>query len=243
LSDQQAFENGLVEDFKGTKLFSDPVVYPHWTTEAGKQKLVYIVTGQYWDGQSQTRNGKTVAEWTPRCVITQTPYKPRIGIPDAKGQVVAEYPSVVQFLDALHRVYKVNYHYAWWAVYPVLTWIVGCAIVIGGIWPTLVNLLTFGTLTRPPEVKAVSLWNILGTKRRHVPKFAYSAPQGDEEDELLAPSTPAENPETTAPAAQPLATAPLEIVPQDAQEQHSYGADKDDFYPTERHAPPSNGSH
>ena len=166
LSDQQAFENGLVEDFKGTKLFSDPVVYPHWTTEAGKKKLIYIVTGQYWDGQSQTRNGKTVAEWTPRCVITQTPYKPRIGIPDAKGQVVAEYPSVVQFLDALHRVYKVNYHYAWWAVYPVLTWIVGCAIVIGGIWPTLINLLTFGTLTRPPEVKAVSLWNILGTKRR-----------------------------------------------------------------------------
>ncbi|HEX5243554.1 MAG TPA: hypothetical protein VFW23_09870, partial [Tepidisphaeraceae bacterium] len=37
LSDQQAFENGLVEDFKGTKLFSDPVVYPHWTTDAGKQ--------------------------------------------------------------------------------------------------------------------------------------------------------------------------------------------------------------
>jgi len=243
LSDQQAFESGLVEDFKGTKLFSDPVVYPHWTTDAGKQKLVYIVTGQYWDGQSQTRNGKTVAEWTPRCVITQTPYKPRIGISDAKGQVVAEYPSVVQFLDALHRVYKVNYHYAWWAVYPVLTWIVGCAIVIGGIWPTLVNLLTFGTLTRPPEVKAVSLWNILGTKRRHVPKFEYSAPQGDDEDDLLTPATPSENSENTAPAAQPLATAPLEAVPQDPQDPRSYGADKGDFYPTERHAPKSNGSH
>ena len=243
LSDQRAFEYGLTEDENSTKAFVDPVVYPHWTIEGGKKKLVYIVTGLSWDGQEKTVNGVRTGNLTPHCVITQTPYRPVLGVPDAKGQVVAEYPSVVQFLDALHRVYKVNYHYAWWAVYPVLTWIVGCAILIGGIWPTLINLLTFGTLTRPPEVKAVSLWNILGTKRRHVPKFAYSAPQGDDEDEILAPATPAENSNTTAAAAQPLATAPLEAVPQDPHDPRSYGADKGFFYPTERHAPRSNGSH
>jgi hypothetical protein len=49
LPDQQQFENGLVQDYNGSRLFNNPVVYPHWTTDPkGQRELVYIVSGQYW---------------------------------------------------------------------------------------------------------------------------------------------------------------------------------------------------
>lgn len=239
LPDQQQFENGLVQDYNGIHLFNDPVVYPHWTTgPGGERKLVYIVSGRFWDGREEVKDGKTVAEWRPRCVITKTPYKPTIGINDAGNKPIAEFPSVVQFLDALHRTYKVNYRYAWWAPHPVLTWVVGCVLVIGGIWPTLINLLAYGSLTRPREVKPVSLWNVRQRKTPEKPKMSYASPAPRGDEEMLAPSAEtAETEDAAQPAARPLAGAPLELVPEGPAEQRAYGADKGDFYPTERHAP------
>lgn len=235
LTDQQQFENGLVQDYNGLRLFSDPVVYPHWTTERGGQKkLVYIVSGRYWDGREQIKDGKSVAEWLPRCIITRTPYRPRIGIAEG-GPTVQEYPSVVEFLDAMHRVYKVNYQYAWWALHPVLTWVVGCLIVIGGVWPTLVNLLAFGRLTRPPEVKPVSLWNVRAPKSPEIrgPSFA---PESSGDDEGFTATTVPAAESSDAPPAPAMAGGPLELTPEGPRQDREYGADEDDYYPTERHA-------
>src|SRR5690349_3228998 len=62
LTDQQQFENALIQDYKGTRLFSDPVVYPHWTTDtSGKTSIQYIVSGGYWDGHPEENDGKAVA--------------------------------------------------------------------------------------------------------------------------------------------------------------------------------------
>ena len=241
LPDQQKFENGLVQEYSGIRLFSNPIVYPHWTTDAhGHKKLIYIVSGSFWDGHEEMKDGKPVAEWRPRCIITDTPYRPKIGVSENGGPVTAEYPSVVQFLGAMHRLYKVDYRYAWWALHPILTWTVACLLVIGGIWPTLVNLLAFGRFTRPPEVKAVSLWNIRGSKPRPEPKAIYaptSTGEPEEEEQDLTPATPQENTDAPAPAVQKLATEQLEAVPQGPADDRSFGAAKDDFYPTERHAP------
>lgn len=238
LPDQQQFENGLVQDYNGIRLFSNPVVYPHWTTDPkGQRKLVYIVSGQYWDGHQEIKDGKAVAEWVPRCIITETPYKPRIGVTDGSNTAVAEFPSVVEFLDALHRNYSVNYHYAWWALHPVLVWIVGCTLVIGGVWPTLINLLAYGSLMRPKDVKPVSLWNIRRPRRQQKPpiSFSPSAPEADQAPPPPPPA-PAEADDSSPAEVRPLASGPLELVPEGPKEHRAYGADKDDFYPTERHA-------
>jgi hypothetical protein len=246
LPDQQQFENGLVQEYNGIRLFSNPVVYPHWTTgPKGERKLVYVVTGQYWDGRQQIKDGKAVAEWVPRCVITQIPYKPRIGITDGGTTAATEFPSVREFLYALHRNYGVSYRYAWWALHPVLMWIVGCALLIGGIWPTLINLLAYGSLTRPREVKPVSLWNIRRPKAApEKPSISFAPAPTDPDDEVSPPSSEPVEAEEPGPAeVQPLAGGPLELVPDGPKEQRAYGADQGDFYPTERHAPQRKPGH
>lgn len=239
LADQEQFENGLIQDFNGVRLFSNPVVYPHWTAAPdGQRKLVYIVSGTYWDGHQQMKDGKAVAEWVPRCIITQTPYRPRIGVTDESNAAAQEYPSVVEFLNALHRSYRVNYRYAWWALHPVLTWIVGCTLVIGGVWPTLINLLSYGSFARPSQVKPLSLWNIRRVKKDATLKFPSSPPAPEVGQEVLPPPpAPLETHDPVPPEVRPLAGAPLQLVPNDPKEQRAYGADQGDFYPTERHAP------
>ena len=238
LPDQQQFENGLIQDYNGTRLFSDPVVYPHWTTEAsGKSTLVYIVSGRYWDGHPQEKNGKMVAEWLPRSFIAATPYKPKIGLADSSGKTVAEFPTVIDFLAALRARYGVTAHYAWWAACPVWTSLITCVILIGGVWPTVINLLTWGTFSRPPEAKAISLWNVRTPKPTtpaHKPTIQYTG--DDDLEEQLLSTAPVNGDAQEPPAApvRPLAAGPLEAVAETPQDEREFGAKEDDYYPTER---------
>src|SRR6266566_4531767 len=41
-------------------------------------------------------------------------------------------------------------------------WIAGGVLVIGIIWPTVINLLVFGKLRRPREEKGISLMGVIG---------------------------------------------------------------------------------
>jgi hypothetical protein len=248
LGDQERFESALIQDYDGVRLFSNPIVYSHWERQRGGQwKRTYIVCGQYWDGRERMKDGKVVAEWLPRCIITQAPYKPRLGIGEANSTILHEYPSVVEFLDALHGAYKVNYQYAWWTVHPVMMSMVGCLLVIGGIWPTLINLLAYGSLTRPPQVKAISLWNIRGSSSasRKSPYAARSPADEELDASAVSDQGPPPIPEANSDAApvRTLSSAPLVIAPNHPGESRSYGADDEDFYPTERHAPGSKASH
>jgi hypothetical protein len=236
LTDQREFENALVSNYQGTPLFYDPVVYPHWTTDAsGNSQLVYVVGGNYWDGHTQ-ENG--LGQYMKRCFITKTPYRPQIGIVEGSAPVVEEYPSVVQFLAALNRVYGIKYRYAWWAAYPVLTWVTGCLVVIGGIWPTLINLLAFGRFTRPPEAKALSLWSI---RKPKTPEPAKSLPTdfnstAESPEAPNAAPTAADTVDSSAPISI-LAADPLAPAPQTPQSSTEFDAKPDDFYPTERRGP------
>ncbi|HEY2584883.1 MAG TPA: hypothetical protein VGI81_03845 [Tepidisphaeraceae bacterium] len=237
LSGQQQFENGLTQEYDHIRLFSDSVVYPHWVPNPnGGTKKVYLVTGRYWDGNAVVKDGKSVAEWLPRCVITQTPYRPQVAVVEPNGKSVAEFPSVIEFLDAMHRQYGVKYRYAWWAAHPMLTWFLGTLIVIGGIWPTVINLLAFGRLTRPPEAKTLSLWNVVSPKPpQKAPAPSFAAPHdADVDPEVEAAMAAAAADAPQQPVAS-LAGGPLEVLPEGPREAREYGADSDDFYPTERH--------
>lgn len=239
LPGQQQFESGLTQEYDHIRLFSDPVVYPHWITRPdGEKKEIYLVTGRYWDGNAQIKDGKSVAEWVPRCVITQTPYRPQVAVVEHDGRAVAEFPSVVEFMDAMHRAYGVKYRYAWWAAHPMPTWLIGTLIVVGGIWPTIINLLAFGRLTRPPEAKTLSLWNIVSRKPpQKAPLPTFAAPAGPDldaelESAMAAAAASADAPKQLVPT---LANGPLETVPESPKESREFGAESDDFYPTERH--------
>jgi hypothetical protein len=235
LTDQLQFENALTQDFKGVHLFADPVVHPRWIPDAqGRPKLVYIVSGQYWNGHPQSKNGQAVAEWMPRCIITQTPYRSRTGVRDNDGHLATEFPSVVEFLVALHRSNNLDYQVAWWELHPIVNWIAGCTILIGGLWPTLANLLAFGTFTRPRTAKAVSLWHVRRPKQPHTPAISYSSSTTEQSEQPSTVLVPAEIVANAATV--PLGGAPLEALPENAKEARSFGAEKDDFYPTQRHA-------
>ena len=247
LSDQQKFEDGLVQDYNGVRLFSDPVVYPHWVSDAnGRKTLVYVVAGRYWDGQPRSQGNQMIAEWRPRCIITRTPYRPKIGIAGADGATVQEFPAVRQFLDPLGKRYGVQYRYAWWAAYPVSIWTLAGLGVIGGVWPMLINLLVYGSLRLPPDVKAISLWNVR-TRKGNAPKpmaVLTDSPIADA-DEILSESVTASvrsETQTVAPA-QTLAGGPVEILPGAQAEAREFGAKEDDYYPTERHTAGARAPH
>ncbi len=240
LPNQQEFEEGLTQEYDHIRLFSDPVVYPHWIAAAGGQsQRVYVVTGRYWNGNARVRDGKSVAEWVPRCVITHTPYQPRTQVVEHDGRVISEFPSVVEFLDAMHRLNGVNYKYAWWAAYPMLTWLIGMLVVVGGIWPTVVNLLAFGKLTRPPEAPTLSLRTLWKVRARPAVEtkpalVSFAAPHDPNLDALVEASLAhaGDEDQPVEPLAA-LSTEPLQAVPEAPKDPKEFGAKRDDFYPTE----------
>lgn len=237
LPDQEAFENGLIQEFQGMRLFRDAIVYPQRLAQhGGKDQRVYLVSGRFWNGQEHLRDGRPVAEWVRRCVITSTPYRPRVAGRDPS--IAAEYPSVIEFLQAMHRAHEVEYRYAWWAAHPVLTWLVGVLILIGGVWPTLINLIAFGRLTRPPEAKTLSLWNVHARKGPPVRPAAasFTLPPHAEPYESVLPPDPAVADDESPPApVVALSGGPIEAITKSPRESKEFGADQDDFYPTERH--------
>lgn len=252
LTDQSRFEGAIAQQFQGYRLFKDITVYPRWVTDkSGSRKLVHVVSGRYWSGQEETVNGKPQAIWRPTCFIAQVPYRPRTDLtiynkpkgPDFARQFREAGPNatVLDFLSVMGSAAGVSYSYAWWDAHPMMTWTLISFIAVGLIWPTLVNLLAFGTLTRPPEAKALSLWNVRGSSRKPKPTLALAASGSEEDKELeaaLHTQPAAETPPTPIDAPKPLSTAPLEpasVAP--AGPSKEFGAEKEDFYPTERHVP------
>ncbi len=71
----------------------------------------------------------------------------------------------------------VQYRYAWWMVpkWSYVLWIGGCVVAIGGVWPTLLNLLIGAGWGRPPQEK-------------EAPKRAYSSTPEPVENAKRSPS-------------------------------------------------------
>jgi hypothetical protein len=117
----------------------------------------------------------------------------------------------------------------------------GCFLVIGLIWPTVINVIVYGRLTRPPEVKAQMKAAKAAKKKRDTSAedLAKLAAMSDAlEAKLKAGAGDRAAVETTVKTEQPvkeLTAKELEMaqVSQQQEEKH-YGAKADDFYPVER---------
>lgn len=233
ITDQRQFEHALVTQSHGQPLFRDVVVYPHWVRDGrGGRRLLHLVTGGYWDGRPRNVNGALQARWEPACFVAATPYL----VQDAAGQV-RELPTVLDYLAQLRAKQGVRYRYAWWwwLKRPMAVSTVASLVLVGGVWPTVLNILLFGSMYRPPTERPASLWRARRSRaaRKHEPSTAI----------VSAEATP---PATIGPAkekeAEPFVPAPIlgpaddAPVPAGEAPHKEFAARKEDFYPTELHA-------
>jgi hypothetical protein len=234
---QRQFEDALVGQVEGIRQFKDITVYPYVIHSSnGSKRLVHVVTGRYWNGEPVMDQGQLKARFVPSCYLATVPYRPLNG--GSTG-------TVLDFLDQMRKTANVQYHYAWWwwALTPMSLWVIGSLLLIGGVWPTVINLIAFGSLSRPKEEKGVSLLHVKAPPRAQsmapLVDASHLADLEKELEEKLAGGAAApDKSEPGAPGPKTLAAEPLEPVAlPTAQDDREFGADKDDFYPTERHRP------
>ena len=258
INDPAAFERALVESARGVRRFTNVRVHRQLVDDgAGSAAAVYVVSGDYCDGKPDPLDG--TLHWRPRYFLAPARYRPHWNLYDFGGatggtaKALEQYqriesPTVVDFLRVLRTAGVLSYTHAWWRTYPAATWVGGSILLIGVVWPTVINLLVFGRLTRPREEKGVDL-----SKVKNTAAPAPAAPSAldlehlrELEAELEARLAGAAPAEPVAPADRPggpprraavLTTAPAGPAPADAPHDDTvFGAKADDFYPTERHA-------
>lgn len=255
LNDPEAFERGLFERRDGERRFTNVRVHRQTLDDgAGSRGTFHVVTGNYCDGRPDPHDG--TYRWRPRFFVATIPYHVRSqtyhlgdGSEDDAEKLRAfedlKSPTVLDYLNLLGQTDGLRYTHAWWRTYPMVTCVAGSVLLIGVVWPTVINLLVYGTFVRPREEEGIDL-SILD--RLPQPPAAPAAPAPDLTDHLreleaelaarlagggeVPPDSAALS---RAPAA--LKTAPLEPAPAAEQAEHHYGARADDFYPTEAHAP------
>jgi hypothetical protein len=277
MNSSKQFEMALTDNFeyKGQKhpYFKDLTAYPL----KHRDRWTYVVTGMYCPGRPERKaNGGGAFVYRPSCFIQEKPvYKPvmdlktlnKPGGPDyaARWSAIAN-PTVIDFLNIMHEAKGVNYRYAWWAEpkKSLMLWMATGLVVIGGIWPFLVNLIAFGSLKAPPEEKKVNLRKVKDTSSKttkaEMSTAAATAADMNEvarmtsnlEEKLASTLTEktSEDAADEAAAAAAAAAGPgpikqltatkLEICADlDKKDDKAFGAGADDFYPTERKGKPN----
>jgi hypothetical protein len=224
--EQPIFEAELHQQVLGAPTIKDVTLYPNGSLIMVKfQRLMRSTDGRtYVYGQWQM---------TP-----PVPYQPSTGPNRDRGL----HYTVADYLAELHaNDTSIRYGFAWWATKPmtVFLWTAGGLILIGGIWPTVVNLLIGAGFGRAkPADDAYDLSRF----QREADLLPAPAPVVDEqmlrlrelEEELAKNAQTAtceQAPNAAAPAPKPLVAQPLEPLPPVAQEEKDYAGE---FYPVAR---------
>jgi hypothetical protein len=97
--------------------------------------------GRWWGRRRGGRDGDGGEErWIPVKIRTVTPFVPRINPP---ANTDPNY-TVIDYLAELEaKNPNVGFAANWWDAEPArsITWAAGGALIVGGIWPTIINLL------------------------------------------------------------------------------------------------------
>ena len=151
-------------------------------------------------------------------------------------------------LDYLKTVKGASFAYAWWRdpAWAIGLWTAGSFVVIGLIWPTLINLIAFGSFNQPKEEKGIDLSKVSsGTSKSAPPKevdleaAAKMAAELEAKIKADAGAPSQHKPQKAAPAAPVLSGGTLEAdMTEQERQAKEFGKERDDFYPTERHVHP-----
>jgi hypothetical protein len=244
---QREFEAAVTKQFHGKAGFSDLVITPHRLIATGGPAVtVHVVYGLYWDGRTQVENGRIAARWEPAYFVASAPYFPTRAsattTAPAAAPAAAQLDNVMAYLRSPPGGKAAPFEYSswWWATRPLFVWTCAGFALLGGVWPTVVNLLAFGTFRRPAEAKGVPL-------RQSKP-----APQAEPSGELdpgalealeralaATPSDAAPEPPPVAPPKPAIRTLRGDADAETAttvaadREKKDYGKATEDFYPTE----------
>jgi hypothetical protein len=167
---QIRFEQDLMMKAQdGSPLIKGIVVHPPLYSPADRGE-VNIVT---YKRLAQDRNGKHW--WIDKCFVAKIPFEPMSGLVAASPNLTVE-----SYLLALAKQNSgVKYNYGWW-MKPKNATMLGAAIglvLIGGLWPSLINLMIGAGFGPKREKKGVSLWSVKNKKAREAPKPVVSAEQ------------------------------------------------------------------
>jgi hypothetical protein len=249
ITGQRDFENLVLGTVDGRHTFDNLHVHRQMMLDGkGATKPVYVVTGTAFLGEYEIEGGKKVAHWRPIFFATSGPYNPRNNLsqfnkrggPDyAKQFREIKEPTVVDFLNVLSQARGITYKHAWWNEISIGWWVLASFVVVGLVWPTILNLIAFGSWRRPPQAKGLSLFGV----KAHAAAVEKPAMQLDDAslqavEQQLAQSPPGVqtvSADTPAPVRE-LDAAPVAPAVVGADHAAEFGAKKDDFYPTEVHS-------
>jgi hypothetical protein len=221
---QSSFEASLGQMIGSDPRFKDLVVQRCRVPKLGDVDFVY---GRYCTGQVE-KDG--AYHYRPKYFVAPVPYRPTGEIPTTPTH---DFRSIREFLTSIN----VPYTHAWWRSYPTATWLTASVALIGLIWPTLINLIVWGRWTRPDEARGISLWRSpsrAAKPARGISAPSFAAPRAAEGDAASA-SAPVPAASTAAPV-RTLSAAPLALAPTATASHKEFGANPDDFYPTEQKA-------
>ena len=270
---QAQFESGLLRvvkhpetgkpivgrDGEPRRYFEDITVYPTNHRDAYGRHVSHLITGSYTNGRVEgykDAGGAKTREirWRDAFFPAPGPYEP---LTPAQQPASEASGSVRDYLDGLH-VQGVRYRHAWWHEPGIATplFTAASALLIGGVWPTLLSLAAFGTLVPPRDGPASHLrpaTSASASAPTSQPDFAAVQSLANAlEAQLAAAATPSVPPRSQLAPAHPSAPqlessppAPLPHTP--ATLSKAFGQGQDDFYPTElkptadppAHPPPS----
>ena len=241
---QRDFERGIVNKFHGRAQFSNIVVHPYRLSGSSAGAAhVDVVEGLYFDGQTQMENGKLAARWEPAYFVASTPYRPvtavnGASVPVTRPAATASFDNVTSYLASLPKSAGVQYRYdsLAWLTRPVFIWSAGGFVLVGIIWPTIVNLLVFGSIRRPKE-QGLSLRGIKGTSTQARPSPApleeAVASLDDELEHVLSDQPALETPSISAVPVRKLDAEQVTAAAAPSGPQKEFGAHTGDYYPTE----------
>jgi hypothetical protein len=228
--DPKTFGNSIGEKTvsEGILILRNVTVYPPYPSKSESDpttKARQIVTGEI--ASESHHDGH--ATYVPFVMFAPVPfnYNSKIGIPGA------DY-SVRDLLD--HRLQigqrMTPYRYAWWASTPmtIALWGGGSIVLIGGVWPLLIALMSGQFAAKKSHQKEYDLDRFASDPQTNATIAESSAPMSDDGEITTAAAAI-----TSAPAhtIKQLDTESLAPLPQQSESEHHY---QGEFYPVERNA-------
>ena len=248
IEDPQRFESWLLRETSGRPWLRDIVVHPVRSGSRGAPAARYVVTAQrvYDEGGAVTL--------VPIAFLAAQPYKYQISLDYLPGQAGAKAAekltanpnaSILDYLATVRAATGVNYRYAWWEDpwKATAAWTLASLLLIAGLWPTLINLLVYHRLTRPPREAGIDLSKVRAPSPKSTPAPATTDLEELEQEmaSRLEGFEPDLHSSDSAPQSTPVrdlcATSVESVAVQANAEAQEYGAKPDDYYPTaKRHS-------
>ena len=245
LNGAEAFERALTHKLRGRPLF-DRVMVREQALGDAHRKTVDVVSGEYCDGNPDPADGEF--HWRATVFVAPIPFQPHTLSAEALALSDMPNPRVRDYLQLLSHSQGVRYTNAWWDSFPLATWLAGTVLVLGVLWPPLVNWWFYGTLVRPAVEPGIDLIRV---KNRPSAEGESKADLSTKDEVRLAAieaelrtslvdraePTVAETPTAAAPIRTLLAAAPDAPAPYQAVVEKDFAAKEDDYYPTELRRP------